>query len=295
MRVLQTWCERAGAKLIVTMENSDSSVLDSIMDGIVTLRQKIVGERRLRQIELVKLYGVRIGKPSYLFTLEGGRFRVFPEITQDDLMLLSRAEYAATPRAVAVRPGVVPTGFGQLDEVLGGGLPAGILTALDVDYQVNMKIAFLLLAQIVACFPGEGRVVLGPLDGLDPDYAEKYLKILPDDIRKRIVRPGATTAAEQREPNRGPVLCVLDSAGLSSETLGSYVELARSSRGVTILVGKEPRGKVPRSNLAPGARLRVYYVAGTVLLASELPFSQFLGVTAVSRNGAPGLEIEALV
>ena len=243
MRVLQTWCERAGAKLIVTMENSDSNTLDSIMDGVVTLRQKLVGERRLRQIELIKLYGVRIGKPSHLFTLEGGRFRVFPEITQDDLMLLSRAEYVAIPRTAAAHPGVVPTGFGQLDEVLGGGLPAGILTALEVDYQVNMKIAFLLLAQIVASFPGDGRMVLGSLDGLDSEYAERYLKILPDHIRRRIVRPGAAATGDHGVQDGGPVLSILDTSGLNSETLGTYTELPRSSRGVTIPSRKGAEGK----------------------------------------------------
>ncbi len=295
VRVLQTWCERAGAKLIVTMENSDSSVLDSLMDGVVTLRQKIVEERRLRQIELVKLSGVRIGKPSYLFTLEGGWFRTFPEVTQDDLTLLSRAQYEPVPRPVAVRPGVVPTGFGRLDEAMGGGLPAGLLTSLDVDNHVNMKIAFLLLVQIVACFPGDGRVVLGSLDGLDSDYAERYLEILPDSIRKRIVRWGATATGE-KGPERGPVLSILDSTGQSAEAVVASVDLARSSGGVAILVGKDPKGRVARPpTVVPGARLRLHYAAGTVLLASELPFSQFLGVVAVARNGAPALEIEALV
>ena len=39
-RVLQIWRERSGAKLIFLSESSDLTLLDSIVDGVITLRQE---------------------------------------------------------------------------------------------------------------------------------------------------------------------------------------------------------------------------------------------------------------
>ena len=74
----------------MTMENPRESNLDSLVDGIVTLEKEEVEGRRLREMKISKLYGVRIDNPAYYFTLDGGRFRTF-EHYQPESLELSRS------------------------------------------------------------------------------------------------------------------------------------------------------------------------------------------------------------
>ena len=76
-RVLQTWRERAGAKLIFVNEDATDGSLDFVVDGAVKLDQVSYEDIRLREISFLKLRGVKISKPSYAFTLDKGNFRVF--------------------------------------------------------------------------------------------------------------------------------------------------------------------------------------------------------------------------
>src|SRR5438093_12665818 len=62
-RVLQTWRERAGAKLIFISEDPKETTLDFLVDGVVELQQKTYENIRIREIFLSKLRGVMINKP----------------------------------------------------------------------------------------------------------------------------------------------------------------------------------------------------------------------------------------
>src|SRR5919109_1414305 len=61
-RVLQTWRERAGAKLIFICEDPNDKTLDFLVDGIVELEQTFYDNVRIRKITLSKLRGVQINK-----------------------------------------------------------------------------------------------------------------------------------------------------------------------------------------------------------------------------------------
>src|ERR671910_122157 len=74
-RVLQTWRERAGAKLIFVNEDPSNTSLDFVVDGAVKLDQVFYQDIRVREISLLKLRGIKIRKPSYMFTLDKGNFR----------------------------------------------------------------------------------------------------------------------------------------------------------------------------------------------------------------------------
>src|SRR6188472_3281659 len=76
-RVLQTWRERAGAKLIFITEDPTDTTLDFLVDGIVELKQSYYGSVKIREMFMVKLRGVRIDRPSYIYTLENSVFQSF--------------------------------------------------------------------------------------------------------------------------------------------------------------------------------------------------------------------------
>src|ERR671919_365203 len=76
-RVLQTWRERAGAKLIFISEQPADTTLDFLVDGIVELKQIYYNNVKIRQMFLQKLRGTRITRASYLYTLENSIFHSF--------------------------------------------------------------------------------------------------------------------------------------------------------------------------------------------------------------------------
>ena len=73
-RVLQIWRERAGAKLIFLSETSDLGILDSIVDGVITLDNTIFESTNNRQMTINKLRGLPIRCSSYSYSLYDGVF-----------------------------------------------------------------------------------------------------------------------------------------------------------------------------------------------------------------------------
>ena len=73
-RVLQIWRERAGAKLIFLSETFDLGILDSIVDGVITLNNSISESTNNRQMTINKLRGLPIRCSSYSYSLYEGVF-----------------------------------------------------------------------------------------------------------------------------------------------------------------------------------------------------------------------------
>jgi KaiC/GvpD/RAD55 family RecA-like ATPase len=89
-RVLQIWRERAGAKLIFLSETFDLGILDSIVDGVITLSNNISGSINNRQMTINKLRGLPIRCSSYPYSLYDGVFYTSDLIK--DLNLFSTLE-----------------------------------------------------------------------------------------------------------------------------------------------------------------------------------------------------------
>ena len=131
-RVLQTWRERAGAKLIFISENPNDTTLDFLVDGIVELDQKVHDGMRLREISLTKLRGIRINKPSYLYTLNKGVFQSYTSYDPNDFVFSDSYNYKINPTRrqgsarlypSQHRDGYINSGYEELDEELRGGFP----------------------------------------------------------------------------------------------------------------------------------------------------------------------------
>ena len=81
-RVLQIWRERAGAKLIFLSETFDLGILDSIVDGVITLDNSILASASNRKLTINKLRGLPIECSSYSYSLYGGVFYT-SDLTRD--------------------------------------------------------------------------------------------------------------------------------------------------------------------------------------------------------------------
>lgn len=196
-RVLQTWRERAGAKLIFISEDPKDTTLDFLVDGIVELEQKYYENTRIREIFLSKLRGVRINKPSYIYTLDNAIFRSYNHYHPTEYLIQPNhkqyKQYKSTP-PIDFSDYYIRTGFAGLDSALGGGFPRKGIVAIEMDSLLSTRVAMTFLAGIMSNFIGSNNPVLFcPFEGVDPKMVisilESRLSSLPKNIMLKILWP----------------------------------------------------------------------------------------------------------
>ena len=180
-RVLQTWRERAGAKLIFISEDPKDTTLDFLVDGIVELGQKLYGNIGMREILLSKLRGVMINKPSYIYSLNNGIFRSYDTYQPAEFVIainsgISSNKVEHTFSSLSEGP-YLASGYQELDAALGGGFPKKGVVLIEMDAHINTRVTVTFLTRIISNFVGTCNPVLfQPFDGVDPKVMMTYLK-----------------------------------------------------------------------------------------------------------------------
>lgn len=118
--------DKANATIIFVSEEPEQTTLDYLVDGVVELCDDRVEDRRIREIYLRKLRGIKISQPIYLFTLQDGRFKCF-----------GPHEVQTPTNSVKLEPIPDPdkdhisSGVRDFDEILGGGFLRGSVNILE--------------------------------------------------------------------------------------------------------------------------------------------------------------------
>jgi KaiC/GvpD/RAD55 family RecA-like ATPase len=167
-RVLQTWRERAGAKLIFISEDISHSTLDFLVDGIVELDQSVYDSCRLRQIKMIKLRGVRMLNQIYNFSLNNSIFTSFQTYKPSEYVLSRLAPQNDLPKRKGhpLKPysvsgvGRIRTGYSELDSVLEGGLPRKGIVLFKFDPSVHINAIATFFAKIISNFIKRNNPVL---------------------------------------------------------------------------------------------------------------------------------------
>ena len=186
-RVLQTWRERAGAKIIFVNEDPNDTSLDFVVDGAVKLDQIVYEDVRIREISLLKLRGIKISKHSYTFTLNNSNFRSFQTynprnfaINPDIITPLPLDKKKNNALQLLREHGSIKTGYKELDTNLGGGFPRRGIIVLEVDSKINVAVPMSFLLKIVVTFLNCDSVVFfEPPVSVDTTSAGIYLKSYP--------------------------------------------------------------------------------------------------------------------
>jgi archaellum biogenesis ATPase FlaH len=162
-RVLQTWRERAGAKLIFISEDPTDTTLDFLVDGIVEL-----------------LRGVRINRPSYIYTLNNAIFRSCNPfqptkfIINIDSKIFKNRQQKLAPLYNGT---YITSGYLKLDAELGGGFQKGSIVLIETDADVNVRTTMSFLAKMMYNFVGTSNPILfGPAGIFEPAMVIAYLK-----------------------------------------------------------------------------------------------------------------------
>ena len=191
-RVLQTWRERAGAKLIFINEDPKDTTLDFLVDGIIELKQILYDNIRIREIVLSKLRGIRISRPAYMYTLNNAIFRSCAPFRSTEFIINTKSKIFKKrhQKLGSLSNGTyITSGYLKLDNELGGGFPKGSIVLLETDSDVNKQITLAFLAKIMYNFIGTSNPILfGPFEIFEPAMVVTYLKsYLQEDPRKGLV------------------------------------------------------------------------------------------------------------
>src|SRR5918994_2387636 len=171
-RVLQTWREKAGAKLIFISEQPADTTLDFLVDGIVELKQSYYNSVKMRQIFLQKLRGTLIKRPSYLYTLENSIFHSFAPYRPIKFEPRRRSTAHVSKLSTGDNIG---SGYPMLDASLGSGFPKKGVVLLELDSHVNMTIAMIFLQRIVSNFVLSGNpVLLQPVNWMEQSSVLRF-------------------------------------------------------------------------------------------------------------------------
>jgi KaiC/GvpD/RAD55 family RecA-like ATPase len=174
-RVLQTWRERAGAKLIFISEQPADATLDFMVDGIVELKQSYYNNVKIRQIFLRKLRGTRINRSSYLYTLENSIFHSFAPYKP--IKLEPRKSSVADLSELSMGDNI-QSGYPMLDAAVGSGFPKKSVVLLELDSRIHMTIAMLFLQKIVSNFLLSGNpVILQPVNWIEPSSILRFFEV----------------------------------------------------------------------------------------------------------------------
>ena len=203
-RVLQTWRERAGAKLIFISEQPTDATLDFLVDGIVELKQSYYSNVKMRQIFLRKLRGTSINRSSYLYTLENSIFHSFAPYKP--IKFEPHKRFVAHVSELSVGDNI-QSGYPMLDSALGSGFPKKSMVLLELDSRIDMTVAMLFLQKIVSNFLLSGNpVILQPVNWIEPSSILRFFEVsLPSSKKSlfKILWTGKTDLISNHKISRG--------------------------------------------------------------------------------------------
>lgn len=303
IRVLQTWRERAGARFIFVGEDPASTAIDFMVEGAVVLKDRVVEGRRLREMVLSKLHGVKIRRPSYFFTLQEGTFTSFPTYSPEDLVFRNPLP-VRLDKPFRRSKSRFPTGYPSLDSELDGGYPSRSMALVEVDRRVDPRAGLIFLSRTVQDWLAAGdKVVLQRLKGVDGRYLRQYAKSFGGGAKGSVIFGEGKTAVGRKDGSRGGrksaakagrTLVVVDGADHAVGTGAKGPPGGNVKADLTIVVGRS--GEIEdRMAENAGVHLKLMEIEGTLFVESKQPWSVLYAVISGMTSGNPTLRLEPVV
>ncbi|TBR11037.1 MAG: hypothetical protein EPO62_02445 [Candidatus Nitrosotenuis sp.] len=327
-RVLQTWRERAKAKMILISEDLSAPTFDFIADGIIDLRQRHHNDRLLREIFISKLRGVRINRPSYVYTLDHSIFHSYEPYNPSEFAISPDSKpMQMSSTSNLLKGSFIKSGNADLDRVIGGGFPLNGIVNVVLDSNVNEKTILAFLSQFISSFLSYGNSVLYQRsDQTNPEYVSNYLKACLQITKKQLDKlfflvdlqrktaPGkraekthlslydATKTIKKKNPGK-MLLSVI-----STESLGQYgdandegkgidlLNLLKSISDLTIVVSHGHKSDISHYiSRNSDVSMRFLEINGTLFMQSEIPWSHLCALMVDRSHGYPRILFDPVV
>jgi KaiC/GvpD/RAD55 family RecA-like ATPase len=308
LRVLHSWIQRASAKLILIKEQVNDIAIDTLADGVVILKQDYYNDRRIREIEFLKLSGIQVNKPSHFYTLNNSIFTSFAPHSPGDFAPASRNPARKAKKPAREERLSIATGQKKLDSLLGKGVSTGGIVNIELDPDVNPAVPFILLDKTISNFVDADNLVLFlPLDGTSPRYVDRFRNDEVPDFEvqgksreaetSRVVtveQPSAgldvrlaafqKTLARMRNAHPDKLMLSIIGADVAKSAEGkvAHVEqlmtLLRSSADLTIIINRRSRETAGVAGISD-VYLKIIDVKGTLFLQPQKPWSGLYAIT----------------
>jgi hypothetical protein len=300
-KVLQTWRERADAKIVVLIEDSSDSKFDSLFDGVVSLDKYYDDGRIIRMIQLSKLSGVKINRPSCIFTLDGGVFQSFTPGNPLDFDQKGSAGWSWERRARK-------TGYRELDAILNGSLPPGTIINLELSPAVNSGTALLFLSGILDGLDSRSRALLfKPFEGIGVERASNALgELVPiqsgphrsddevdgwDSLKSQVQK--------QRADQQDKKVVTLVGAEFLSRVGGDddrerLFEFMKSRIDLSIVVSRSETAFENAASVSDIA-LKLAEIDGTPVVQPQIPWTEYFAISIRASNKRPRVSIVPIV
>ena len=144
--------------LILILETEAISYLDYLVDGIVCLDNSFFeGDKLIRELHLLKLRGVKINQPTYLFSLNNGKFTTF----QSSLRPAFNPPQGVFP--IEDNNSRFSTGIPGFDRILEGGLQPGTIILTEIHPYLGYANAFFMMPTFIQFgLHGRGIIAIPP-------------------------------------------------------------------------------------------------------------------------------------
>jgi KaiC/GvpD/RAD55 family RecA-like ATPase len=300
-KVLRMWAERAGAKIIILMEDSENTGFDSIVDGVVTLDRYYEDGRIVRLIQLSKLTGVKVKRPSHLFTLDGGVFQSF--------RTYSPLEIASQKPAGWEWERARNTGYRELDAIFGGTLPTGTVMSLTLAPGATSVMVLLLLSGIVGRgAPGSRAVLFKPFEGISLEQVRGALGgVVPiQQVSASGGSPGSDVweglkrqVRKQKDGGKAKKVFALVGSEFLVDAGGEdgrerLLEFMKSEVDLSVIVsGGETSPKI--AALVSDVSLRLSEKNGAPILQAQLPWTEYFVMNVAPNHTHTSVRLVPMV
>ena len=322
--ILVKMAEGINARMIFTSEEPDQTTLDYVVDGIITLSDGYFEGRRIREIEVNKLRGVKIQKKRRVFTLDGGEFRSFDPYVKKVPTNFKFPD--PIPDSDITR---VSSGTRDFDKLLGGGYLKGSFNLFEISDGISNAYLQMLNPTIINHLNLE-RLMLyiqsqgSTSDEFDTDV-KQYLKH-PEKLDDRLVsyrqiaeRTPYTRRLDSRieevigefemslrktiQDTNIPLMLIMNLDTLECaygveevrKRMGEIVSMIKELSGVGLaIVNKEHKIVEEIGNLTT-SRWRITTINGEVLMYGVTPRTELYAVESYVSRGHPEIKLTSIV
>ena len=301
-RVLQTWRERAKAKLIFTSEDSTESSLESVVDGVLELNYEFVDETRIRNLFLKKLRGVPIKRSIYYFTLKDRYVQCFGSYDPREFGCINTKDKISN--MVNLPKHVLQTGYQDLDNHIGATLPHNGLITVEKDGILSNDIILLFVNDLLNnCFRRHYSLLLDTT--LKNEITQKYKFNIQNNSKLIEIEKHATSdkypqnEIKQKDnyykylsklisgfPENEKLITLIQTKSLDNiistqSDIEEFCEFVRKKFELSILI-QNSNENLEKYFAESDIYLRFILKRGTVFLKCSVPSSALFGINIVS-------------
>jgi KaiC/GvpD/RAD55 family RecA-like ATPase len=308
-RVLQTWRERAKAKLIFTSEESVESSLEYIVDGVVELNYELIDGIRTRSLFLKKLRGIPIKRSVYFFTLKDRILRCFDSYDPRDFRINKGDKI---PKETDYSTHLLQTGYPDLDNYIGRTLPQRGLITIEKKDTISNDIIVLFLNDLIYNFSRRRYSLL--LDSGLKDLSTDMHKSKNQNYKLHVMdelRSPESSAAQDRIKRKNDFYKYVDKAVSGLENMGKIVAMVESksldnfisdtsdindcckfikSKFELSFLILNSNNNLERYYSLSDIHLKFILICGTLFLKCSTPASAIFGIKVV--NSVPQIQLD---